>query len=381
MPTVVVACDKFKGSLTAPDVVRALGRGLRQVAPDLRVVQAPVADGGEGTLDAALAAGYDEVRTTATGPTGEPIRTRYARRDSHAVVELAEISGLGRLDGRLCPLTSTTRGTGEVIAAAIDAGCRSITIGIGGSSSTDGGAGLLRALGAWVTDAHGHEVPDGGGSLIDIHAVELARLEDRIRNVTFEVACDVDNPLTGPTGAAAVFAPQKGASAAEVRLLDEGLAHWAATVSTAIEDATLATPDQPGAGAAGGVGFAALAVLGATFRPGVSVVLDLIRFDDHLVNADLVVTGEGSLDRQTLSGKTPMGVALAARRGGVEVVGVCGVNQLGAEDLTALGLTAVYPLSDWEPDPVRSMARAAALLETVGRRIAREHPAAPSRSY
>ncbi|HET8600741.1 MAG TPA: glycerate kinase, partial [Segeticoccus sp.] len=282
--TVVVAPDKFKGSLTAEQVAAAVGSGLRRVvAAD--VVAVPVADGGDGTVAAALAAGYEPVSVRAAGPTGEPVRTTYARAGDLAVIEMADVSGLVRLPGgRQEPLTATSRGLGEVMAAAIDAGCRRLVLGIGGSASTDGGAGMLTALGARLLDAAGAPLADGGGSLGGLAGLDLAPLRARMGEVTVTVACDVDNPLTGPRGAAAVYGPQKGASAADVAALDAHLAHLADVV-TATTGADVR--EEPGAGAAGGVGYAALAVLGARLRPGIDLVLDLVGFREKLVGADL----------------------------------------------------------------------------------------------
>jgi len=230
---VLIAADKFKGSLTAAEVAAAVRAGLQRVRPEIRVVVVPVADGGDGTLAAAVAAGYREVAVTAAGPTGEPVATRYARDGDLAVVELADVSGLSRLPDGMAPLTATSRGTGEVIAAAIDAGCRRVVLGIGGSACTDGGAGLVRALGARLLDADGAEIGEGGGALAELATIDFAALRARLSGVEVTVACDVVNPLTGPDGAAAVYGPQKGASAADVAVLDAALNHWAEVVQAA----------------------------------------------------------------------------------------------------------------------------------------------------
>lgn len=369
-PRVLVASDKFKGSLTAAQVAAAVGAGVRRVLPDAVVVAAPVADGGDGTLAAAAAAGFALVPVTVAGPTGEPVRTSYARRGDLAVVELADAAGLVRLPGDPDPLRASSRGAGEVLAAAIDAGCRQVVLGIGGSASTDGGAGLLRGLGARLLDADGEEVADGGGSLGEVTRVELDDVRRRIAGVAITVACDVDNPLTGPRGAAAVYGPQKGATPDQVRRLDAALGHWADVLAT-----TTGTDvrDHPGAGAAGGVGVAALAVLGAELRSGIELVLDLVGFHDLLSGAALVVTGEGALDEQTLHGKAPAGVAAAAGRAGVPVVAVCGVNRLDPARMRAAGIGAAYALADIEPDLNRCLTDGIPLLERLGERIAVEH--------
>jgi glycerate kinase len=375
---IVVAPDKFKGSLPATAVAAAIADGLRAARPDTELVTVPVADGGEGTVDAAVAAGFERVPVTAAGPAGDPVRAGYARRGEVAVIELAGVCGLARLlGGRPAPLTASSAGAGEVLRAALEAGARRIVLGVGGSASTDGGAGLLQALGARVLDARGEPVRPGGpalgGALHDGATLDLAGLHPALhpasRTAELTLAADVDNPLTGPDGAAEVYGPQKGASAAEVAVLAAGLRHWAAVVAAAVgKDWSQA----PGAGAAGGVGFAALAVLGATRRPGIELVLDLAGFETALDGADLVITGEGSLDEQSLAGKTPVGVARAAARRGIPVVAVAGRSTLTAAELAGAGIVAVYALSDLEPDLERCRAEAAGLLRRVGQMIARD---------
>jgi len=371
MTRVLIAPDKFKGSLPAVEVAEAVSRGLTARTPGLDVACLPVADGGDGTLAAMVAAGFERVAATATGPTGEPVTSAYAARGEVAVVEMAEISGLAQLPGGdPAPLTATSRGTGELVTAALDRGATRIVLGIGGSATTDGGAGMLQALGVSLRDADGTELTGGGAALADLAEVDLGGLHPGLANAEVVVACDVDNPLTGPTGAAAVYGPQKGAGAEDVTLLDAALARFADEVArTTGADHR----DEPGAGAAGGVGFAALAVLGATLRPGIDLVLELLGFDEHLRGTDLVVVGEGSLDVQTLHGKAPVGVARRARAAGARVVAVCGRCLLDDEQLRDAGIEAAYSCADLEPDPERSMAEAAGLLERIGARIAQEH--------
>ncbi|TNM38703.1 glycerate kinase [Nocardioides albidus] len=366
----MVASDKFKGSLTAAEVAAAVGAGVRRIRPDAVVESAPVADGGDGTLAAAEAAGFVLAPVTVTGPTGAPVRTSYARRGNVAVVELADTSGLVRLPGGPDPMRASSRGAGEALAAAVDAGCRRLVLGIGGSASTDGGAGLLRGLGARLLAADGEEIADGGAGLARVARLDLTGLRSRLAGVELIVACDVDNPLTGPRGAAAVYGPQKGADDVQVRLLDGALSHWADVVaaSTGAD-----VRDNPGAGAAGGVGFAALALLGAELRSGIELVLELVDFERRLDGADLVVTGEGALDEQTLHGKAPAGVAAAAARAGIPVVAVCGVNRLDDGRLRRAGIGTAYALLDLEPDLHRCLTGGAALLERLGERIAAEH--------
>jgi glycerate kinase len=314
------------------------------------------------------------VPVTATGPAGDPVRASYARRGEVAVVELAGVCGLARLPGgRPAPLTASSFGAGEVLRAALEAGARKIILGVGGSASTDGGAGLLQALGARVLDTNGEPVRPGGAALHEVAALDLTGLNRALRPAGHPadviLAADVDNPLTGPDGAAEVYGPQKGASPAEVAALDAGLRRWAAVVAAAVGRDWSGIP---GAGAAGGVGFAALAVLGAARRPGIELVLDLAGFETALDGADLVITGEGSLDAQSLAGKTPVGVARAAARRGIAVVAVAGRSTLREAELAAAGIAAVYPLTDLEPDLERCRAEADRLLRRTGQMIARD---------
>jgi len=366
MTRVLVAPDKFKGSLTAAEVAEAVRRGLVAGAGSAgrhRIECLPVADGGDGTLAAVIAAGFEGAPTEATGPVGGPVLTAWARRGETAVVEMADVSGLGRLpDGLLQPMTATSRGTGELVAAALDADVDRIVLGIGGSACTDGGAGLLQALGARLLDADGRDIGPGGEALAGIAAVDLAGLHPRLPDVDLVVACDVDNPLTGPTGAAASYGPQKGADPEQVRALDQGLARFADVVAT---DTSHDLRDVPGAGAAGGVGFAAVAVLGARLEPGIELLLDLLDFERHLRGVDLVIVGEGSLDRQSLHGKAPVGVARRAAAAGATVVAVCGVSELDRADLEEAGIAAAYQLVDREPDPDICIREAARLLEEL----------------
>jgi glycerate kinase len=370
MTRVLLAPDKFKGSLTAVQVADHLAAGLRSVLQDVEVQVVPVADGGDGTLAAAEAAGFARVQTSATGPTGMPRACSFGLRGTEAVVELAEISGLAQLpDGRSDPLGATSRGTGELVAAALEAGARRVVIGIGGSACTDGGAGLLEALGARITTASGQPIRPGGAGLVSADRLDLTGLHPALTDTEVVVACDVDNPLTGSRGAAAVYGPQKGAGPQDVEVLDSALTHWADLVA----EATGADHrDDPGAGAAGGVGFGLIAVLGAVMRPGAELVFELTGLRDALSGAALVVTGEGSLDTQTLHGKAPAAVAAAARDKGIPVVAVAGRVALSTGELTAAGIDAAYALVDEAERPRESFESPGPLLERIGARIARE---------
>jgi glycerate kinase len=367
---VVIAPDKFKGSLTAAQVARHLAAGLRLTAAHVPVVMAPVSDGGDGFLDAMMAAGYRRVPVAAEGPTGQPVRASYAELEGVAVVELAETAGLTRLPhGRPAPLTASSYGTGQVMREALEAGCRTLVVGIGGSACTDGGAGMVQALGARLADRDGTPLRRGGAALCDLDSLDLSGLHPGLARTEVVVAADVNNPLTGPQGAAAVYGPQKGASPREVAELDRALAHWAGLVrsSTGVDAA-----GTPGSGAAGGVGFAMMALLGASLRPGIDLVLELSGFAQKLGEARMVITGEGALDGQTLNGKAPAGVAAAARKASVPVIAVVGHSALDQDQLRSLGMLAAYALTDMEPDRQRCMSHAGPLLERLGARLATE---------
>lgn len=382
---VVLAPDKFKGSLTADEAARAMARGVRRADPDLRIVECPVADGGDGTLDTVVAAGFAKIPVYAAGPTGQRVLTAYGRRGDTAVVEMAEICGLQRLPGAaLEPLRASSFGLGEVIAQALDHGCRDVVIGVGGSASTDGGAGLLAALGAVASDGSGRRLAPNGQTIASCAGLDLAGLRPEIASTTFTIAADVDNPLYGDRGAAHVYAPQKGASPAQVVELDRALRSWADVVERATGTARR---DTPGAGAAGGVAFAAMAVLGARTCPGIELVMDLVDVDRHLDGAVAAITGEGSLDDQSLRGKATVGVARRAAVHGVPTYAVAGVATLAPAAARAAGISGVHELVDLEPDRERCMQRAGELLSTVTERLVRTslatgyavHPAAPTR--
>ncbi|CAM5608082.1 Glycerate kinase OS=Streptomyces tendae OX=1932 GN=GUR47_01135 PE=3 SV=1 [Streptomyces tendae] len=371
---VLVAADKFKGSLTAVEVAERVTAGLRRVVPDVLVEALPVADGGDGTVAAAVAAGFERREVRVAGPLGDEVTAAYALRGDTAVVEMAEASGLQRLpEGVLAPLASSTYGSGELLRAALDAGARTIVFGVGGSATTDGGAGMLAALGARFLDADAEPVGPGGGGLAALASADLSGLDPRLSDVELVLASDVDNPLTGPKGAPAVYGPQKGASPEDVTALDAALGHFAKVLeqTDGVGERAAEYAASPGAGAAGGIGFGAM-LLGARFRPGIEVMLDVLGFAPALERADLVITGEGSLDEQTLHGKAPAGVAAAARAAGKEVVAVCGRLALPAEVLGRAGIRRAYPLTDVEPDVAKCIADAGPILERVAESIARD---------
>jgi glycerate 2-kinase len=371
MSHVVIAPDKFKGTLTAAQVAVHVAAGLERACPGLRYVLVPVADGGDGTVDAAEAAGYRRVELEVRGPTGRATAAALAFREGTAIIESAQASGLTRLPGgAAAPLTASSYGVGELIGAAVRMGAERIMLGLGGVACTDGGAGLVTALGARLIDESGAELPAGGAALARLHRIDLSGLKD-LSGTEVVAATDVDNPLLGERGAAAVYAPQKGASAEDVTTLEGGLARWAEVAERTLGRGLR---DVPGAGAAGGLGFAALAFLGARMRPGIELMLDLLSFAGHLPGARLVITGEGALDTQTLHGKAPAGVAraTAVAAPGVPVVAVAGICSLTADQLRSAGIAEAYALADIEPDLARCREQAGPLLEELAAIVARD---------
>ncbi|GLE50834.1 glycerate kinase [Mycobacterium montefiorense] len=367
---IVLAPDKFKGSLTAEQAAQAMAHGVCRADPTMNPIACPVADGGEGTLHAVLAAGFEPVEVQACGPTGAPVRTGYARKGGRAVIEMADICGLQRLPAATpAPVTATSYGLGSVIAHALDDGCRDIVITVGGSASTDGGAGMLMALGAEILDRHGQPIALGAQGLADVAHLDLSRLHPGLRTATVTLAADVDSPLCGSLGAAAVYGPQKGVLGDRVAEVDGGLSKWADLVETVIG---ADCRDVPGAGAAGGVGFAALAVLRARMRPGIEMILDLVELDRKLLGATMVITGEGSLDGQSLRGKAPVGVSRCAHSHGIPTFAIAGISTLTSAQARTAGFGAVRTLNELEPDLSRCTKYAANLLAVVTERLIRE---------
>lgn len=340
----VIAPDSFKESLSAQEVAGAIARGWQSVYPDADIQLCPMADGGEGTVDAVLAASGGERRElTVRGPLGQPVQAHWGwLEDGQAVIEMAAASGLhwvepAQRDARI----TTSYGTGELILAALDAGAKRIILGIGGSATNDGGAGVLQALGARLLNESGEPLAAGGAALIDLQRIELDGLDPRIAGIEILVAADVDNPLCGPRGASHVFGPQKGANPAQVAQLDRALGHFADLMAATLgEDYR----EVPGVGAAGGLGFAARAVLGARFRPGIDLVAELSGLAAFMQGADLAITGEGRLDGQSLHGKTPVGVARVAQAAGVPVIALAGSLGEGYQRLYEAGIDAAFSL-------------------------------------
>ncbi|MFQ4148001.1 glycerate kinase [Arthrobacter sp. LAPM80] len=355
---ILIAPDKFKGTLTGPEAAAAMAEGALRVYPDAVVTALPIADGGEGTVEAAVAAGYSERLNAVVGPILKPVGAVWAfhERTKVAVIETAQASGYLLSEPTVeNSLRAHSYGSGQLVAAALDAGATEIIIGLGGSAMTDGGTGALRALGLKLVDVHGNLVPLGGGSLIDVVAVDATGLDPRLAGVKIRMAVDVDNALYGPNGAAHVFGPQKGADAGAVELLDAGLRNLASVVRAA----TGIDIDIPGAGAAGGFPALFVPYAKASIERGFDLVADLIDLESALAQTDLVITGEGSLDAQSLSGKGPLGVADAAHALGLPVVVVAGRITVTPAQLAAHGVVSAVSATDVAGSPEAALADAA----------------------
>jgi glycerate kinase len=369
---IVIAPDSFKDSLSAQGVAQAIASGLGEVWPDAQLVECPMADGGEGTIEAVLAACDGRwMQNQVTGPLGHGVQAQWGwlAETRTAIIEMAMASGLQllTLEQRDATVT-TTYGTGELIAAALDAGAQRIILAIGGSATNDAGTGMLAALGARFLDSQDEPLPPGGLALAKVARIDVDHLDARLKDVQFEVAADVNNPLCGPHGASHIFGPQKGASPEQVLALDAALKHFAEHSAQVLgRDES----EHPGSGAAGGMGFAAKAYLNASFRPGVEVVADLTGLADALQGADLVITGEGRFDAQTLRGKTPFGVARIAQRKQVPVIVLAGTLGDGYADLYEHGISAAFALTSGPMTLEQACRNAEALLHDRARDLAR----------
>jgi len=342
---IVIAPDSFKESLSALEAAIAIEKGFKRQFPDAKYVKVPMADGGEGTVQSLVdATGGGIFLKKVTGPLGEPVEAFFGilGNKTTAVIEMAAASGLHLVPfDKRNPLITSTRGTGELIVAALDYGVNHIIIGIGGSATNDGGAGMAKALGVRFLDQNGQEIGEGGGALGDLASIDLADLDTRLKNVSIEVACDVDNPLIGERGASAIFGPQKGATPEMVAQLDQNLGHVAAIIE---RDLGKKIKDVSGAGAAGGLGGGLLAFLPAELKRGVEIVIEATGLSRLVQDADLVITGEGKIDGQTIFGKTPIGVAKAAKKFGVPVVAIAGNIAKDAEIVHDYGIDAVFSI-------------------------------------
>jgi glycerate kinase len=363
---VLVAPDKFRGTLSADEAAHAVATGWRTIRPGDDVELIPLADGGEGTLDTLLAALSGERRSeTVMGPLGEPVEAEFGVADSDGltlgVVEMARASGLDLIPpDQRDPKRTTTRGTGQLIMAAVGAGADRLVVCIGGSATNDGGAGMAQALGARLLDATGRELQPGGAGLLDLDRIEVHGIPADLRRVDVLVASDVDNPLVGPGGASAAYGPQKGATAEDVELLDRALTRYADVIT---RDLGVDVRDRPGAGAAGGLGAGLMAFLEAELRAGVDVVMEAVGFRERARGSDLVITGEGKLDEQSLHGKTPAGVMSVASELGIPVAIVCGQATIAPSGVEVASLAARFGLE-------RAMSDAGPALEEVSRELA-----------
>ena len=340
---IVIAPDSWKESLSALEVATAIEDGFRQIFPDAEVVKIPMADGGEGTVEAMVAATQGRIVTlSVTGPLGEPVEAFYGLSgdEKQAFIEMAAASGLESVPtARRDPRITTSWGTGELIRHALDAGVRHIIIGLGGSATNDGGAGMVQALGAGLLDAQGEQIAGGGEALSQLERIDTRRLDPRLAECRIEVACDVTNPLTGEEGATAVFGPQKGATPDMVRQLDEALTHYGKIIERDLDKSVLTLK---GGGAAGGMGAGLYAFCGAKLRPGIEIVTDALHLADIVADADLVITGEGRIDSQTVHGKVPVGVARVAKRYNLPVIGIAGSLTADVGVVHQHGLDAVF---------------------------------------
>ena len=342
---IVIAPDSFKESMSAMEAACAIEKGFQKVLPDAEYVKVPMADGGEGTVRSLVDATGGEIRKeTVTGPLGTAVEAFYGLTGDRktAVIEMAAASGIHLVPKeKRNPLVTTTKGTGELIRAALDQRVERIVIGIGGSATNDGGAGMAQALGARLLDRDGNPLGFGGGELSKLDSIDLSQLDPRLKEVHIEVACDVDHPLTGKRGASAVFGPQKGATPEMVTILDANLARFAQVVK---ETLGIDVDPIPGAGAAGGLGAGLIALLGASLKRGVDVVADAVQLDKHMAQASLVITGEGKIDGQTIHGKTPVGVAKRAKKYGVPVIGIAGMLGEDCDAVYRHGIDALFSI-------------------------------------
>ncbi|NYT85981.1 glycerate kinase [Pollutimonas harenae] len=346
---IVVAPDSFKECLSAMEVAKAIAAGVQQVLAQADVVCIPMADGGEGSLDAVLAAtGGQQKKLLVHNANGQPCKASWGwLGEGRAFIEMASAAGLEQIPpSERKPLQATSYGVGQLIQAAVNAGARHIVLGLGGSATNDGGAGLLQALGVRLLDAQGQDLPGGGAALQQLDRIVLDGIDPSLREVQFEIAVDVDNPLCGPRGASAIFGPQKGATPEDVATLDAALTHFADVCTRQFGQDNR---NISGMGAAGGLGFAVKTCFQASFRPGVDLVAELSGLEEALEGAELVFTGEGRMDAQTLLGKTPAGVARCASRRGIPVIALAGSLGDGYEALYEVGITAAFSLA---PGPI-----------------------------
>ena len=369
---VIIAPQEFKGALSALAAAEAIERGVKAAMPEAETVLVPVADGGDGTLDALVEGSGGRVfRSVVTGPLGQPLEARWGVMGDGqtAVIEMALASGLALVPPqRRDPNITTTRGTGEIIAEALDRGFSRIVVGLGGSATNDGGAGMASALGARFLDAEGQTLPDGGAALARLVKIDVSQLNPKLAQTSIIGATDVTNPLCGPTGASAVYGPQKGATPAMVAELESALKNYGRVLQ---RDLGKDVSERPGAGAAGGLGAGLMAFAGAELLPGIDMVCDVVNFDAHLQGADLVITGEGRADRSTIFNKAPVGVARRALAQGVPTLLLAGGLGPGHRELYQHGIAAIVCIADSPMSFRQSLGRTAELLEGAAERALR----------
>ena len=340
---IIIAPDSFKESLSSLEVANQIEAGFREIFQNAEILKLPVADGGEGTVEALITATGGEIRKVrVNGPLGDPVEAFYGicGNEKTAVIEMAAASGLALVPvAKRNPMLTSSFGTGQLISKALDDGLRHLIIGIGGSSTNDAGAGMLQALGVRLIDKQGVDIPVGGGNLDRLMMIDISQIDSRLKKCQIEVACDVDNPMTGKRGASAVFGSQKGASPEMIKILDANLAHFARLIE---RDLGISIEKVPGSGAAGGMGGALLAFLNASLRPGVEIVLDAVDVKTLIKDADLVITGEGCIDGQSIFGKTPAGIARIAKQHGIPVIAIAGSLGTDAEKILDFGVHAIF---------------------------------------
>jgi glycerate kinase len=369
---IIVAPDSFKGSLTALEAADAIIQGIRDVLPDAEIVSIPLADGGEGTVDALVRATEGKiVKAKVTGPMGDPVEAHFGvlGDDVTGVVEMAQAAGLFLVpEDKRNPLLATTYGVGELMLAALDAGCTQLIVGLGGSATNDGGAGMAQALGVRLIGPGDKELGRGGAALLELERIDLSGIDPRIARTTIHSASDVTNPLCGSNGASTVYGPQKGAGEQMVTMLDKALWHFGGVVA---EQLGIEVRDLPGAGAAGGLGAGLVAFAGAKIRSGPSLVLELLHFEEFLETADLVLTGEGKIDEQMAFGKAISGVAMLAEKHGVPVVALAGCLAEDDHKLAKWGVSAAISIAPGPIPEQEAMARAGELLQAAAERVMR----------
>ncbi|WP_434358428.1 glycerate kinase [Parasalinivibrio latis] len=372
MTHIVICPDSFKESLSASDAAQAIEAGFRRIIPEAKYTRIPMADGGEGTVQSMVdALGGSVIPVKVTGPLGEQVEAFFgiSGDGQTAVIEMAAASGLHLVPiAQRNPLLTSSQGTGELILAALDKGVSHIIIGLGGSATNDGGAGMACALGARLLDGEGNDLNPGGGALGKLDTINLSGLDPRIKKVQIDVACDVDNPLCGPNGASTIFGPQKGATDEMVAILDSNLSHYASVVEKQL-NCDIAS--IPGAGAAGGLGAALAGIFGASLRPGVEIVIETVRLHNYLADADLVITGEGRIDSQTVHGKTPIGVAKAAKLHGLPVIGIAGAVSDDSQIVSEHGIDAIFSITPRVMSLDEALDDGARNLERTAENIAR----------